>query len=1388
MAGETTTAEETKRVSWRKRLLIGPFVLIGFLIIAAFIARIFIGSNAGANFIEKQLNARNLGPLERVEISGLEGDVLGDFSIHTLKLYDKDGQWGEASNISVQWAPWGLWSKKLNLERVNIKRSEILRRPVLNKSEKKASSPYRVNLAKGNIDRLLLSEQVLGRAATLRLGAKLQSFQNGLITGTLDVKQLENGEDTLFLDFERKASGNILGKFNLEGAPDGTLATVLKAPAKVKLMGKGQISGRSEKGDGNLIISFNGKDAVDLKTDWGATTASINGRLSTTNWPLFDKVRQGLGQQLDINLTAERDTASPNFTANLESKSLSLIANGKLDDGFKPPQSFTVKGSTDNIGALLPLPNGYSAKAGSLDGLVRLGEQRAFDGKLSLATLKTPYASLSTVSGPLSITQKGEKTYSLKTTLNIKDLDPKIENPIVLAKQSKLTFETQLDLDTRRASAIKASFASGQNTVTLNGRASLDASTFDLAGKIKSDIQAYQSLPSGELQTQYRVQKTRDSLPALTADGAFLPISDLPPPLDTLIATGLNFDVAMSPIENGLRVSRASFRSENATLAAEGTLTDRLNITGEALLNEAVSYNNFDLSGMSEASFTLTGARKNPSLKIDVRTERVVTPQAVLENPRLRADLTTLISSPKGPLRLTADTDYGPLDAELMFASNASQYIAERINLSLGDISVKGTLAISQTGLVNGELKAVLPETNSQYADLVLSLDTVGDTQNVGFTADAQNIAYGAFNIDEASANLSGTLEGLGGEIALSGSQDKGVVQRDFNLLSDISFARLEDKTYELTLLPKASYGPINLTAQNPITARYQEGDLAVDADITLAEAPVSMRYTLTDGAEQLNVEASNILLRQLPLPPSLRNTAGQLTSRIDLTSNPQTGVSGQVETSLSNWRGVDARDKTALAGTLNLELAGAQANWQLDMKDKADFIARGQGTLNILPTDKIVKIRPNMEAAMTGDFNSEGSIQSLLALFTPDDARPKGTLQASLSIAGTPKAPQIDGQAQGRNIQLEAPQLGTRLKDGRFTLDFSNQGFAVQDVYVSDSKGGTLSGDGAFELGDFGRPIGEVSLKAEDFVALNRRDFEGRVSGTMGYQSAAERSLIKGDLILARTEVKQFATARASVIEIPVTEINVPKSLERDVIDVPALPIDLDIKVNAPRRVFVRSRGLDVELSVDATIKGTLEAPEIIGEANVLRGGYKLAGKELAFETGRIIFNGPLTDARVNLVARTETPTLSAEVNITGTVEKPEIELSSTPERPQDEVLSALLFGRSVTELSTLEAAQLAGALAQFSGGGGGFNLLGGLRDALGVNQLSIGVGNDGAAQIAGGRYLAKNVYLQVFSGADTSQTGAIIDWEIRKNISLRSRVQADNDQSFSLKWKRDF
>ena len=324
--------------------------------------------------------------------------------------------------------------------------------------------------------------------------------------------------------------------------------------------------------------------------------------------------------------------------------------------------------------------------------------------------------------------------------------------------------------------------------------------------------------------------------------------------------------------------------------------------------------------------------------------------------------------------------------------------------------------------------------------------------------------------------------------------------------------------------------------------------------------------------------------------------------------------------------------------------------------------------------------------------------------------------------------------------------------------------------------------------MGDRGRPLGSLNIEAQKFRALDRRDVEATVSGSLAYESRQEDAELTGTINLNEVDITQFVSGNTSVIEIEVEELNRPEDIQALKLKEDVVPINLNLKVKAPRRIYIRSRGLDVELSADIEITGTVTEPLFNGKAEVVRGGYKLAGKTLQFSEGSITFDGTLSEARLSLLAETETTDITAQVKIEGTVEKPDITLTSTPERPQDEILSVLLFGRSATELSTIEAAQLAGALAQFSGSGAGFDLLGGLRDAFGIGQLSVGFSEDGTAQITGGRYLARNVYLQVFSGAGQDQTGAIIEWEIRKNLALRSRLQADNDQAFSLKYKKDF
>src|SRR5690606_17849811 len=128
-----------------------------------------------------------------------------------------------------------------------------------------------------------------------------------------------------------------------------------------------------------------------------------------------------------------------------------------------------------------------------------------------------------------------------------------------------------------------------------------------------------------------------------------------------------------------------------------------------------------------------------------------------------------------------------------------------------------------------------------------------------------------------------------------------------------------------------------------------------------------------------------------------------------------------------------------------------------------------------------------------------------------------------------------------------------------------------------------------------------------------------------------------------------------------------------------------------AARRVFVRGRGLDVELSLDAHVGGTTARPQLTGAARVVRGGYEFAGKRFEFDDEGVVYLATSAEAiRLDLTAVREDPALTAEVRIRGTAAKPEITLSSRPVLPNDEVLSQVLFGRSASQLSPLEAAQL--------------------------------------------------------------------------------------------------
>jgi translocation and assembly module TamB len=138
--------------------------------------------------------------------------------------------------------------------------------------------------------------------------------------------------------------------------------------------------------------------------------------------------------------------------------------------------------------------------------------------------------------------------------------------------------------------------------------------------------------------------------------------------------------------------------------------------------------------------------------------------------------------------------------------------------------------------------------------------------------------------------------------------------------------------------------------------------------------------------------------------------------------------------------------------------------------------------------------------------------------------------------------------------------------------------------------------------------------------------------------------------------------------------------------------------------------------------------------------------------------------------------------VRVRGTAAAPEITLSSRPQLPQDEILSQVLFGRSASQLSALEAAQLASAISGLAGGGG-FDIIGGLREFAGLDRLTFG-GDGSGMTVAGGKYISDNVYLEIIGGG---REGAAVqvEYQVNRRLSIVSRLSGDT--RVSVRYRRE-
>ena len=554
----------------------------------------------------------------------------------------------------------------------------------------------------------------------------------------------------------------------------------------------------------------------------------------------------------------------------------------------------------------------------------------------------------------------------------------------------------------------------------------------------------------------------------------------------------------------------------------------------------------------------------------------------------------------------------------------------------------------------------------------------------------------------------------------------------------------------------------------------HQRGD-AIEGGMRLSDLPLSRIAELAG-----NDDVEGMLSGELALSGSMAEPRAQLNlvaqdlafaPEADLTSRPP--MAFRAEASLGPGRlNVDARAEGFAETPLTLT---------------AQVPVRASLTPFVM---EVVRNQP-----LDADVHWEGELAPIIALLPTDAIRLTGQGLIDLSVAGTLENPQLGGQVVMSGARYENYTTGTVLEPMELVLSGADRRLTLERLEARDGREGRIDGNGTLTwLGEDGVES-DLHVRFDNMLIAQRDDVTARISGNIEVVGNLLRdALISGRLTNDFIEVRLVDALPPSVAEIDVIEVRdgVPATEQKELSDeAPApSPIALDVEIDLPRRVFVRGRGLESEWRGRFQVAGTISNPQISGEINPARGSFTIVGKTFVLEEGSIRLppGAPSMDPELDLTAVYTTTDFRALVLVTGAASHPEIELSSEPELPQDEILSRVLFNKNSANLTAVEAIELADAAATLATGGPG--ITGFVRRTLGVDQLGFrpGATEDDPGSLAVGSYLSEGVYVGVQQGIRPGSTGVTVEIDITDNIKAHSDMGADGRNRTGVRWQMDY
>ncbi len=730
-------------------------------------------------------------------------------------------------------------------------------------------------------------------------------------------------------------------------------------------------------------------------------------------------------------------------------------------------------------------------------------------------------------------------------------------------------------------------------------------------------------------------------------------------------------------------------------------------------------------------------------------------------------DLETL-SAPRFDFNVKVITG-NPQEIFQFFELKIPLYTRARGHLSVqGDphvFSVKGPLSASKGSLYGEKFQSgrVDLDINEKEVSIKNAFLIRGDSRLEGDGGIGYDLSYWlalkgtALRIQETGF-LKNQFQGLSGKVALNvsgkGHFDAPAMHFEGDV-ADLSYDALEEISGEI----KADWK--NGAVQ--FSGRFQDPDLSINGELILAP---DYPFTFQSNFKRLTID------------PFIKKHLSGAAAEVSFSASGELEGSGKLtRLSLIN-----------LAGTLN-ELSASFDEYRLQNDGPLAILAR-EGTFifdqsRFKGDNTALLVNGSLSLMRRWDLLLSGEADlNLITFFTKEVSSAKGKTVLDLAINDQWLSPKIFGQLKLKNGKIKTATLSQNIQITSLTALF-NERQLILESFDGQLGSGRFLATGKAVLSGFGMESFGLLLQLNDARVNLAKDLPATVDGELFFKKEEKKQTLKGDLRIKKL-VYQKKVDLPSIIKDFQTKEKSPAASEMPLIG----RTELNIHLSGENGIQIANNIAQIPLGVDLLIRGTFDAPVLIGRINASQGEIVFRKRTFRLSSGSVDFLNPnKIDPTFDLEAKTEIRNEVSKRNykvdllMSGTLSHITLTLSSFPTLPKDDILSLLATGKTYADLQTIRggAGTEAGDFAFNQFLGGTFNEITGVvekpvEDLIGarirVDPYLNGTNtrNSTGTRLTAEKHLLKDRLLVVYSTTlDPSEEDLInMIYEINKNISL--------------------